>query len=151
MAIIFIVSSSGYLMYTTNCLCTGETHATLFVRPATCEQTFHKHHKHNEEHEELACTAHECHECVDHTKSCGCDSPQLIFLKLKDKAIDDEVNFVAVSTLEIAIVSSEILAELCIVNNDDSGDEFYTDPPPKIASSLDFLINIQQLKIPSLA
>lgn len=139
-------------MYKTNCSCTGEEQTSVFVRPETCEDVFHEHHKHDHKsNAELVCTAHECHDCNDHTKSCGCDSPKFFFFKLKDKAIDDEVKYVSVQVVELVIASSDILAELCDDTSDDFIVSFYTDPPPKITSSVDFLINIQQLKIPSIA
>lgn len=138
-------------MYKTNCSCTGSEQTSVFVRPDSCGETFHQHHKHDANDKEASCTAHECHSCTDHTKSCGCDSPEIFFFKIKDKAVDDEVKFISVQPLEITIASSDLLAEIKLDNDGETGSKIYTDPPPNITSSLDFLIYIQQLKIPSLA
>jgi len=138
-------------MYKSNCSCTGDEQTTVFVRPETCGEEFHKYHKHDETNNEILCCEHECHDCYAHTKSCGCDSPEFYFFKLKDKAVDEEVKFVVVQSHEIIIASSDILENLCDDKNDESYRIYYSDPPPKLTSSLEFLINIQQLKIPSLA
>lgn len=146
-----MISSSGFVMYKTKCSCTGKNQTTVFVRPESCEDVYHKHHKHDDTNSEVVCSSHDCHECSSHTKDCGCDSPEHFFFKLKDKAVDDEVKFVSTPVLEISIVSLEILAELWIETDDVNDDYLYVDPPLSITSSLDFLIQIQQLKIPALA
>lgn len=151
MGMIFLISSSGYMMYKSNCLCTGEEQTTVFVRPETCGDDFHNHHKHDEADNEIICFADECHDCTEHTKDCGCNSPEFFFFKLQDKALDEDIKFISVQVLEISIASSDLLAELCIKNDDVVTDSYYSEPPTNVVSSLDFLINIQQLKIPSLA
>ena len=151
---VFLFSSTGFIVYKSHCTCSGEEYTSIIVKPATCETEFHQHHKHDRAENEIACSekeCHECHSCEDHSNSCGCDSPKSIFLKLKDKAVDDEVKFVAVQPIELKVLSSELLEELAINSEDKFTDWFYSDPPPKITSSLDFLIRIQKLKIPSLA
>ncbi len=150
-AMIFLVSSSGYVMYKTNCVCTGEEQTSVFVKPDSCEEDFHQHHRHNETDEEVACSAHECHECQDHEKDCGCESPQFFFFKLKDKALDDDAKFVMVQAPVLAVMALDILSDDNTVPESNKTESFYLDPPPVAASSLDFLISIQQLKIPSLA
>jgi len=151
MGMIFLISSSGYVMYKSNCLCIGDEQTTVFVRPDTCGEEFHKHHKHDEANNEITCCASECHDCSEHTKDCGCDSPEIFFFKLKDKAVDDEVKFTTVQPVVLAIHSSDIFEELIVEKATEPKLEIYNDPPPKISSSLDFLIQIQQLKIPFLA
>lgn len=152
LGMIFLISSSGYVMYKTHCSCTNREQTSLFVKPETCETSFHKHHKHDAGNKEITCNANECHECATHTKSCGCDTPEVFFFKLKDKAIDDEVKFVATaSVMKLNVATNDLLYD---ISETDSGIEVitpYTDSPHKITSSLDFLITIQQLKIPSLA
>ncbi|MDX8339663.1 hypothetical protein SLH46_10745 [Draconibacterium sp. IB214405] len=151
---VFLFSSTGFIVYKSHCTCSGEEYTSIIIKPATCETEFHQHHKHDQSHNEIACLedeCHECHSCEDHSNSCGCDSPESIFLKLKDKAVDDEVKFVAVQPIELIVLSSELLEELTIKSDELLTKSFYTDPPPKITSSIDFLIRIQNLKIPSLA
>lgn len=146
-----MISSSGFVMYKTKCSCTGENQTTVFVRPETCEDVYYNHHKHDDANNEVSCCSQDCHECSSHTKDCGCDSPEHFFFKLKDKAVDDEVKFVSTPALEISIVSSELFADLLIETDDENDDYLYVDPPLGISSSLDFLVQIQQLKIPVLA
>lgn len=129
----------------------GDEQTSVFVRPDTCKEEFLKHHKHDETNNEIACCASECHDCTNHTKACGCDSPEIFFFKLKDKAVDDEVKFTTVQPVVITVLSSDLLEELMIDNTDKPALKIYNDPPPQITTSLDFLIQIQQLKIPALA
>lgn len=148
---IFLISTSGYVMYKTNCSCIGEEQTSVFVKPDSCEDDFHKHHKHNENNSEIACSEHQCHDCNDHEKECGCETPEFFFFKLKEKAVDDEAKFIWVVAPVISIASIDILMDYSIENDKLEDEVFYADPPPKITSPLDFLISIQQLKIPSLA
>ncbi|WP_321373719.1 hypothetical protein [uncultured Draconibacterium sp.] len=152
---IFLFSSTGFIVYKSHCTCSGEEYTSIIIKPATCETEFHQHHKHDQENNEIVCAEEDCHEChaceEDHCNSCGCESPKSIFLKLKDKAVDDEIKFVATQPVVLKVFSSELLEELNINSEDNITDWLYTDPPPKISSSLDFLIQIQKLKIPSLA
>jgi len=149
--VIFLFTSSGYVLYKSSCSCTGEEHSSVFVRPTTCEEEFHKHHKHNENNEEESCTEEECHECSEHTKSCGCDNPQIFFIKLADKAIDDEAKFIVTEPAILNISFTDILKEMALTLSDAEDEPFAEKPPLRITSSLDFLIHIQQLKIPSLS
>ena len=124
------------------------------VKPATCETDFHQHHKHDDENNELACAEDECHHCAsetEHSDSCGCDSPESILIKLVDKAINDEVRFLKARTLQLTVIAHLALDEDFDRNDKATEQSFYTDPPPQIKSSADFLIKIQKLKIPSLA
>ncbi len=152
LGMIFIISSSGYTMYKINCSCTGEEQISVFVRPATCEETFHQHHKHDKANNEISSSEHECHECLDHTNHCGCNSPEIYFFKLKDKAVDDEVKFVAqVTEINLNTTVIDLLFSILELELEIAVDTPYNDPPSKITSSLDFLISINQLKIPALA
>ncbi|WP_321996027.1 hypothetical protein [Draconibacterium orientale] len=152
--VVFLFTSTGFIVYKSHCTCSGEDYTSIIVKPETCATEFHQHHKHDQSENEIVCSVeecHECHSCDGHSNSCGCDSPESIFLKLKDKAVDDDVKFVAVQPIELKVLSLKLLEELTIRSEDNITDWFYTDPPPKITSSLDFLIQIQKLKIPSLA
>lgn len=151
---ILLLSTSGFILYKSYCKCSGEDYTSIIVKPATCATEFHEHHTHDLSNNEIACSEGECHECqpaAEHSDSCGCDAPESIFMKLMDKAVNDEVKFVAVQPIQLKVFSSEVLEELIINAEDNINRCFYADPPPKITSSLDFLIRIQQLKIPSLA
>ena len=100
---VFLLSSSGYLMYKSLCACTGEEQTSVFVRPETCEDDFHQHHKHDMQNEEAVCSAQECHECTSHTNCCGCDSPEIFFFKLKDKVVNEDAKFTRVQPMVLYI------------------------------------------------
>lgn len=154
LGVIFLLSTSGFILYKSYCACSGEDYTSIIVKPETCETDFHQHHKHDLSNNEITCSEGECHECqpaAEHSDSCGCDAPESIFMKLMDKAVNDEVKFVAGQPIQLKVFSSEVLEELIINTEDNINRCFYSDPPPKITSSLDFLIQIQKLKIPSLA
>lgn len=151
---IFLFSSTGFIVYKSHCACSGEEYTSIIVKPETCETTFHQHHKHDDVNKTITCSEQECHECHSSEgccDSCGCDSPEYIFLKLKDKAVDDEAKFIVVQSAGLQVLCSDLLEELTTISEDKSGGNYYLDPPPLTQSSLDFLIQIQKLKIPSLA
>ncbi|WP_297091987.1 hypothetical protein [uncultured Draconibacterium sp.] len=151
---IFLLSASGFNLYKSHCSCSGKEYTSIIIKPATCETEFHNHHKHDNLNNEIACSGnecHECHSCDGHADSCGCDSPESFFIKLKDKAIDEEVKFVSTQPIELEIASTSLFEKLISIDNQPENQKFYSDPPPLITSSFDFLIEIHRLKIPSLA
>ncbi|MFV0591848.1 MAG: hypothetical protein ACK5M7_10730 [Draconibacterium sp.] len=154
LAVIFLISSSGYVLYSSTCSCSGEKYTSVFVRPDTCETSFHKHHKHGTEGIEQACSAGECHDCNAsenlHDK-CGCDSPEIFFFKLKDKANNDDVKFMPAAMPYIQVFTGEIPDELLSDSEAVKSEFEIHSPPDKVITSFDFLISIQQIKIPSLA
>ncbi|QIA08276.1 hypothetical protein [Draconibacterium halophilum] len=154
LGVIFLLSTSGFILYKSYCACSGEDYTSIIVKPATCETEFHEHHKHDLSNNEVACSEGECHDCqpyAEHSDSCGCDSPESIFMKLMDKAVNDEVKFVAVQPIKIKVFSSDLLEELILNTESNINSCYYLDLPPRITSSLDYLIQIQKLKIPSIA
>ncbi|WP_319502823.1 hypothetical protein [uncultured Draconibacterium sp.] len=154
LGVIFLLSTSGFVLYKSYCACSGEDYTSIIVKPETCETDFHQHHKHDLSSNEITCSEGECHECQPtgkHSDTCGCEAPESIFIKLKDKAVNDEVKFVAAQPIELEVFSTDILEEPITNTADNLNKRYYVDPPPGITSTLDYLIQIQQLKIPSLA
>ncbi|MCK3686044.1 hypothetical protein [Maribellus sp. YY47] len=151
---IFLLSSSGYVIYSSTCLCSGENYTSVFVRPETCETSFHKHHEHDTAGEEHACSAGECHECNtsgEQHNDCGCDSPEVYFFQLKDNVISERSKFI-VSTPQLLHVFTADVPKALLSDTEAPENEFEIHSPPlKVTSSFDFLISIQQIKIPSLA
>jgi hypothetical protein len=154
LGVIFLLSTSGFVLYKSSCACSGQDYTSIIVKPETCETDFHQHHHHDWSNNEIACSEEECHECTpkgEHSDNCGCEAPESIFMKLMDKAINDAVKFVAVQPVELKVLSTNMLEEQPTDINDNLNKRYYADPPPRITSTLDYLIHIQQLKIPSLA
>lgn len=150
LAALFYITSSGFMLYKSHCSCSGEEYTSVIVLPETCKTEFHKHHKHNKENVEISCSAEECHECSDHTKKCGCANPIGFFMKLKDKVTNDDAK--AIKVLKpIQVVVSFVLIDIFEADENREEQQFFnTDPPPLFQSSIDFLIHIHQLKIPTL-
>lgn len=148
--VIYFITTFGILIYKTNCECTGEEQVTVFVSPESCGKNFHQHHDHDEKGIEISVSENNCHECSSHTNECGCESPEINFFKLLNQFGKNEVLYLNVYPIQIltALVNENHL----FVNNTKIAEpiEFYIDPPPVFNSTLDFIIQIQQLKIPNI-
>ena len=149
--LIYLISSSGIIIYESHCSCTGEEQVSVFVSPKTCEVEFHQHHQHNDDGTEVSSLFQECHECSDHSYDCGCSSPEVKFFKLINQLVDEEVLFIKAKQILVTDIYVQEIIQL--VNNSDEAEtvQCYIDPPEIVNSSLDFLIQIQQLKIPNIA
>lgn len=146
------------MLYESICACSGNEQTTVFVRPETCVEEYHcQHHQIHSCCAASTCNTHEhysqdddCDDCVAHTKDCGCEEPVAKLLKLKNQ-FDEELRYTLTAPVLLSIVSTETGFLQEETNEGEDDDSSYVDPPPKITSSLDFLIQIQQLKIPALA
>ncbi len=145
---IFLLSSSGYVLYKSSCLCTGEEQTTVFIKPETCETNFHEHHQHRADGREQSCSASTCHDCSGHAEDCGCNEPTVFFFKLLDEVTNESAKFIKTPPIVIEVAKLEVFERLALEIHDDHGEVVYPDPPPVKNKSLDFLVEIQQLKIP---
>lgn len=145
---IFLLSSSGYVMYKSSCLCTGEEQTTVFIKPETCETNFHEHHQHRADGREQSCSASTCHDCSGHDDGCGCDDPTVFFFKLLNEVTNEGAKFIKTQPVVLEVAELKVLERLVPEVKDDRGELMYPDPPPVKDKSLDFLVEIQQLKIP---
>ena len=148
MGMIFIVSSTGILIYKTHCVCTDTALVSIYVLPETCESDIHLHHIHFMSGEEKETDKSCCHDCSPQTHDCGCNMPEVSFLKLFNQFSKDEIEFVNAQFVKIIKPHLTVLINLkeptfikVTVNS-------YIDPPPKFTSSINFLIQVNQLKIP---
>ena len=148
---IFLISSSGFMIYKSHCSCTGNNQVTVFVTPETCESEAHQHHENSTNRNEFSCSANECVDCLNHTDDCGCTSPEATYFKLKNQVIDEEVKFIKVHPIQIFVAFNILALNLLGEVEETDTEIFYVDPPPIYTSSLDFLIQIQKLKIPHIA
>jgi hypothetical protein len=126
----------------------GTGQVSVYVEPETCETIIHHHHTHDAVNNEVACGAGQCHECSNHTHDCGCDSPEAFFFKLKNLFVDEEVLIVKAQPVEISVAWIDLDFSIIEPAVADETDNFDIDSPPLIYSPKDFLIQIQQLKIP---
>lgn len=148
---IFLFTSSGLLIFKTHCSCTNSERVSFYVTPETCATDFHQNHTDLFTHAVDNGETHECEACKSHNHDCGCDSPVVKFIKLKNQIIDEELEFIGVNAAQFPFYFTACSSGLQNENRILLLDEFYIDPPPIIKSSLDYLIQIQQLKIPVLA
>ena len=145
---VFIISSTGILIYKTHCLCIGSEQVSVYVMPETCENDFHVHHTHDQSGNERETTESSCHECTSHAHDCGCTSPEVSFFKLINPVNQEEIQFVKAQPIQISVSFLCDLTNLIEFQDAIEADSFYSDPPPNIKSSISFLIQIHQLKIP---
>jgi len=150
LVLVFMVSSTGIVIFQSFCSCSGVEEISLYVSPDTCEDNFHVHHAHNTNDAKVEAEEHNCHECTNHLDDCGCSAPEVKYIKLINQLIDEEVKFLKIQQPKIQQTVTELIVAFS-ENEELSTDGFYIDPPPNITSSLQFLIQIQQLKIPSKA
>ena len=148
---IFLLSSTGIVVFESHCSCSGNESFSLYITPETCDENYHVHHSHDNAGNEIETEENMCHECTSHMQDCGCSSPEVKYLKLVNQLIDDEVKFINLTTtqnLTVGFVTELLQKETAI---DIDVEKNYIDPPPLIKSSFDFLIQINKLKIPELA
>jgi len=145
---IFIVSSTGVLIYKTHCSCTGNEQVGFYIKPETCENNFQVVHAHNPMEKPTEPNENCCHECTPQSHDCGCNEPVITFFKLMNEISNEEVSFLTPPIVKIADIILTVTADLeePIECTEIIGSDTY--PPPKIKSSKNFLILINQLKIP---
>ncbi len=139
------------MVYKSHCSCTGNKQVSVFVTPDTCKSEAHQHHEHDSDGNEFSCSADEYEDCSNHTDSCGCTSPEATYFKLKNQVIDEEVKFIELQPIHFFIAFHNINIHILDESEFDVNYNYYVDPPPIFTSSLNFLIQIQQLKIPLIA
>lgn len=149
--IIYFISSTGIVVYKTNCSCFGKEQVSVYVTPETCDSEIHLHHTHDDENNTISCCAHECHECATTEEGCGCQSPEAYFFKLINPVVQEEVLYVKAQSVELKAVFASLFTDILFEAEKEINLPVNTGPPPVITSSLDFLIQIHQLKIPSVA
>jgi hypothetical protein len=149
MGILLLMSSSGVLIYHTYCACTGDERVTVYVTPANCEEDYHTHHAHDTEGEEIVVASHECHDCSAHTDDCGCNRPEVIFVKLDQQLFKVSVRTEKVEPVRLHIPVYLTPSLFSVMNYHQEPVRKIVDPPPRILTAVDFLIAVQQLKIPS--
>ncbi len=150
MAIVFLLSATGVVVFQAHCLCTGNDHVSLYVSPDTCEEEFHAHHVHLQCGEEASSSETECHECSSHTNECGCNNMIISFFKLNDEVVFEKARSKTAHPV-VAILPDLAVRTLSVFIDDREEKDINYIEPPAAQSSLDFLVHIHQLKIPHTA
>ncbi len=146
--IIYFISSTGIVVYKTNCSCFGKEQVSVYVTPETCDSEIHLHHTHDDESNAISCCAYECHECATTEAGCGCKYPEAYFFKLINPVVQEEVLMAKVQPVELKAVFASLFINIFLDSAKETACSVNTESPPNINSSLDFLIQIHQLKIP---
>jgi hypothetical protein len=150
LGIIFLLTATGIVVYQSHCSCTGDEHVSFYVSPETCEDKYHSHHTHGEGGKEIPSTGSECHECSSHTNECGCNNYLVSYFKLKNEVVHEKGR--TLTKQPVKIVTPELMVVWLSFNFIEPPEIKHTYiEPPSNKSSLDFLIHINQLKIPHLA
>jgi len=138
----FLLSSTGIVIFQSYCECTGDEYVSLYVQPETCEQDFHEHHVHD-------FADNDAFNCCDtaHIHDCGCDTPEIKYIKLINQINNDEIKYVKVQLQNIFVPKLNDALNFNFLSENKPVKNFYTGLPPLVKTSLEFLINISQLKI----
>lgn len=146
---VFLLSSAGVLIYEIDCSCTGEQEVSLYVTPETCEDKLA--HEHYDFHCYLNTGGENCDNCDAHNEDCGCESPEIKYVRLVNQFTEEETHYLKNEMTPVLPNSLSLLNCLLIYEVEDTCEQFYIDPPPLVASSFEYLIEINKLKIPELA
>jgi hypothetical protein len=153
----FLLSVSGILVIQSHCSCSGKNNISIYLPPETCSSIMddHQHlfdfHAANLGH----CCEHEAlhDECglEDICHSCGCESPEAQFFKLKNQFTEKKVS-------DVKSLVSKVMAEILLYNHvsdrgivPENNLNWFKYPPPLIASQSTFIHFICKTKIPDIA
>ncbi len=141
LGIIFMMASSGILIYQAECICTGTEHASVFVSPETCEDDPDHHHSDD--------FIHDCEACTVPVSDCGCESPKVEYVKLNNQIVQEKSRSSNLQPVQIELPALLTNNYFSPVNELFEPEEKYEPSPPKTISTIDYLVFIQQLKIPA--
>jgi hypothetical protein len=150
MSVIFLATSSGIVIYQSHCNCTGNEQVSIYVTPDTCEDELenHSHHSHSSLPEEATCAHGECEIPSD---NCGCETFEISYIKLDDQVVQEKSRIKTIEPVyaELPVQLNKLLVSLSCKS--DEIPEKYKSLPPISIKNTDYLVFIQQLKIPASA
>jgi hypothetical protein len=152
---IFLVSSSGFLIYKSHCACSGNEQVSMFVNREICQSE--KPVSVEEKTHMYCCSAQESQTvdekvvCQKQVEACDCGQPEVTYLKLKNQAVNEGIKFIKVEPIELLVPFNAFLTDFIDCDNLAELLESCIEAPPLITSCHEFLIQIHQLKIPALA
>jgi hypothetical protein len=152
LGMIFLISSSGFLIYKSYCFCTGNQQVSVFVQNDICEtNSMISCRDESDESLSSCCLLEESQACESHLSNCDCDKPEVLYVKLANNVVKEEVRFT--KTVPVLMVKAIITSQFRLEKADVLNESGFTsiDPPPVYDSCLEFLIHIQQLKISLIA
>ena len=148
---IFLLSASGVVIFRTHCICTGNESLSLYAIPETCKEIHDIHHSQClNENTQGETTADDC--CSPLDSDSGCPTPEVTYFKLINHLIKDELMYINSSAAPVLTAKTDdFLIQFYNANRTTDETDYYSEPPPQIKSTREFLIQIKQLKIPNIA
>jgi hypothetical protein len=149
---LFLLTSSGILIYQIDCSCLGQPEVSLYVTPETCSDK----NIHEETHsccvsDKEEAQKQDCSSCTNHDEDCGCTAPDVQYVRLIDQITEEEIQYIKVNEINVLspiLIFNEINNN---VENENFKESDYIDPPPIVLTSFEYLIKINKLKIPEIA
>jgi hypothetical protein len=121
----------------------------MFVNREICDTQ--KYNSYETEMAMSCCSSKETQQCQSHLTDSDCNKTEVTYIKLTNKVVKEEVKFTKVEPVLVVIAFSTIQFNLWETNEQVESGCTSIDPPLISNSSLEFLIHIQQLKIPHIA
>lgn len=127
-------------MYKSHCSCTGKEQVSVFVQDEICSSSENN----------SCCVTMEIEYCTAESPENDCNTSEITYVKLINKVVMEDLRFTKVDSIQLLLVYTT--SQLDLWETEESlGFDSSIDPPPIHISSNEFLISIQQLKIPSIA
>ena len=151
LGLIFMMSSAGVLIFQSECSCTGTEQVSVYVTPSSCEDEIENHTHNHSHHQNTGDFIHDCEACTIPVSDCGCESPKVEYVKLNNQIVQEKSRSSNLQPVQIQLPA-------LLTNNSFSPfielfeiDEKYKHSPQITISTIDYLVFIQQLKIPASA
>ena len=147
-AAVYLVSSAGVLVFQTNCCCSENEKVTLYVNPETCNIETGVYQSVVMGLNDEDNFAEKGVNTVKEENESGCSIPHILFFKLKNPVVYQTAEllkdqFPVSMDFNIELYTKSLFNEELVCHT-----EQYAEPPPSKDTSLEFLIEHQQLKIP---
>lgn len=153
---LFLVTSTGVVIFKSHCSCFDTEQLSIYVSPDSCDE-IHADGKDQESCSDSCCSPYSaqaedrcCSQGCDQNDSCDCDSPETFYFKLQDQ-VQEEIHYlvpeVPVLAVKLICLDNELEHGSMLVKDDCE----FPDPPPLVLSGQKYIIEIQCIKIPSVA
>lgn len=136
-------------MYKSFCSCSGDEQVSVFVQNEICGDE--RSESCCEVSATSCCSIKEKEHCASEASDCDCNTSEVTYIKLINKVVKEDVQFTKVDPIQLLLVYVTSQLELGEAEESLDINSSYIDPPPIHNSSQEFLISIQQLKIPHIA
>lgn len=146
---VYLVSSAGILVFKSHCCCAPGEQLSVYKNPETCNPEKGEYFAHilGGNHSSDIETQNNNSD----KSNCGCNGPKVFYFKLNNQAekiaSTHQKIQIPVTGEIIYSIHTDVLGEFLTIFTPGN----YSEPPPLNNNSIEFLIQIHQLKIPSVA